>query len=759
MRASRLWIGLVLLLGGAAGAATSGWWVSYLDCNDIRQIVATDEGIWCATTGGALFYDPRSGDFRTWNRSRDGLASDSLTSVAILPDGKVAFGTAATGISAYDPESGLWFHYTELVQELGSDVIRFIREAPPWRIIGSDGGFVALEDEVVATPCREGLDLCGLTGWDVRAGIQFDGALFLASQPDGAEVGGVARYRSEVGWDTVSTGLPSREVTDFAIWDGELYCGTVAGIAVWDGQAWQPRSDGIPDDARVMDLYAGADRLLAAATWEEGGVFAWQPDASRWARLGTQRLYARTVAEDGDGIVWVGTSVDRSGLAYLGSSQSGLWEFVGGQWLQHRRDAPHPVASYRALAVDPAGRVWAAAQGSGVSWRVVRFDENGWSVLGSGSSGLVNQWIFDIRPVGDQIWFGHCCCPTPAECPFDILELGPGEVRTVDGVLNIWDSASAADGDVWAASFYEQANEERAAGLFHWDRTSGIWTQYDTETTGGLLLSNRVPAVAYLEGELWIGSDGLGLTRVTLDGQGELPLSAEAWTYFSADSIDGLPSNSITVLAAGDGALWVGTDAGATRWSDGSWRSFLPSPYGLPGSDVKDICLTEDGAAWIGVFGHGVTRISQDAAGTFVFDRFGPPDLVNPDVWALATGIEGRDVWVATNRGLSHFIPGAAVAAPERDEILVFPNPYNPACGDPLRFAALPGQAHSGLVVDVSGRVLARFGEKWSGDAFWDGRDLGGERVAPGLYLVRAATPRGRLTGRIAVVDLPCEGW
>jgi hypothetical protein len=57
----------------------------------------------------------------------------------------------------------------------------------------------------------------------------------------------------------------------------------------------------------------------------------------------------------------------------------------------------------------------------------------------------------------------------------------------------------------------------------------------------------------------------------------------------------------------------------------------------------------------------------------------------------------------------------------------------------------------------VSGRVVARFRDKWEGDAFWDGRDLDGRPVAPGLYVIRALTPRGWLTGRVALLDLPCD--
>jgi len=98
----------------------------------------TEAGVWCATGGGALLYDFSLGEFRAWNRAAEELTSDTLTSVAALSDGRIAFGTDREGLSLYDPRSGLWFTETVLTSsQIVGDAILFIGEAPPWRIIGS----------------------------------------------------------------------------------------------------------------------------------------------------------------------------------------------------------------------------------------------------------------------------------------------------------------------------------------------------------------------------------------------------------------------------------------------------------------------------------------------------------------------------------------------------------------------------------------------------------------------------------------------
>jgi hypothetical protein len=758
-------LGLQLTAPPPAGGV-EGWWITYLSSNDIREVAITDEGVWCATGGGALFYDFARSDFRLWNRAENGLASDTLTSVVVFPDGKIAFGTAGMGISLYEPVLGLWYTYTSLTWPLADDAIRFIHEEPPWRIIGSDGGFVALLDEEVHTPCTEGLDLCGLPGWDLSAGIHYDNALWLGALPEEGAFGGVGRFQfpdeskardTEARWDTLNTGLPSRNVTDFAAWEESLFCATTDGVVLWSGEAWVGRSEGLPEALQPCGFHAGAGRLLMAASGDSGGVFEWQPTVARWQRLGSAILQAHCVVEGSDGVVWAGMSAEKSGRDWLEAYEDGLWEFVAGQWIQHRRDGPHPVASYRALTVDAAGRIWAAAQGPGRGWRIVRFDESGWSFL-DWSNSLTNAWVFDIRVESDRVWIGHCCCDAAEDCPFDVFSPGSGSAGTVDSVLNVYDSAVDSRGNLWFASRHERY-ESSARGVFHWERASGDWTNFNMENTSGLIVSDNVSAVV-TEGEhLWIGYEGAGLSVGRLGDDGLPVMESAAWAHYTADFEDTLASNRVTALAARPGEVWVGTDAGVSLWENGVWRVFRPSPYGLPGGNVSDICLTDDGAAWVGAWGEGVTRISRDVIGGFVFEQFGPPDLVSPNVWVVATGVAGRDVWVGTDHGLAHFVPSAAISADAPAEVHVFPNPFNPACGELLRFARLPGQANSGLIVDVSGRVVQRFTGKWEGEVVWDGRDLDGEAVSPGLYIIRVATPRGWLTGRVALLDLPCDGW
>jgi ligand-binding sensor domain-containing protein len=754
--------GLMLILAPGALQPAHAEWVSHLYMNDVRDLTVTDEGVWCATSGGALFYDFAQSQFRAWNRAADGLASDTLTAVAALDDGRIAFGTARKGVSLLDPQQGLWYSQTSLTWPIASDRVLFIREAPPWRLIGSDGGFVAWRDGVVREACQAGLDICGLPGWGVTAGIDFDGALWFGALEGEGSLGGVGRlnYSTTGTWDTLSVGLTSLQVVALEAWSDSLYCATSRGVAVWRGAAWAARNAGLPAGT-VTDLCAGAQRLLVAISGANGGVFEWRESARTWTRVGPAEpiLQAYCVAEAADGVVWAGTSALKSGRPWLETTEDGLWEFVGGEWIQHRRDGPHAVGVYRALTVDERGRLWAATSASLRGWRIERLENGSWSFFDQRNTELSNSWVFELRVIDDELWVGHCCCsPTAAPCYLNVWDIGGGAIAVHDSIVNIYDSTEDDFGNLWLASWVEQ-NSPTAMGIYHLDRASGTWTNYTVESTGGLLTSDKITAVAAEKNHLWIGTQNDGLIRVRLQADGTPDMSSVGWIHYSADATDSpLPSNGIRAIAARAGEVWIGTIDGVALWEEGErWSTLSASPWALPGSEVTDLALTADGAAWVAIRGAGVTRVTRDAGLEFGFERFSAPELVNPDATVLATSPGGRDLWVGTEQGLSHYIPSAAPGSVVGDAVRVFPNPLRPACGTPLQFLALPGRATRGSVTDVNGRVMARFRDKWEGDAFWDGRDLDGRPVAPGLYVIRVLTPRGWLTGRVALLDLPCD--
>lgn len=746
------------LVATGALATTTGTWTTHLYMNGVSRIAVAPEGVWCATGGGALFFDFRTSQFTSWNRGQDGLASDSLVDVDALADGRIAFATASAGVSVYQPATGIWFAYTSLTWPLAGNEVRFVHEDPPWRIIGSRGGVLVQENGQTRITCQYQVDPCGLPSWDVTAGVWFEDHFWFGTARDETGGGGIARLNYALGsWSQIAT---PGDVVDLIVWQDTLYCVTTTGVYAWNDTSWVDRNAGLDGlSLSVRQLYAGSTRLLAAAWGTAGGPFYWDAAGGRWERLpGEAPARCCTVAQGADGIIWIGVS---EGAPYSNADQDGLWELVGETWVQHRHEGPHPVADYRGLALDDSGRLWAASAGSyPLGWRIMAFDDGRWSFYDNRNAPLSAGWGWHIRVLGQRMWLGHCCCTGPeGQCFLDDWVIGSTEAAVHDSVFNVVASALDSRGNLWFASNRENPEEypEAVKGLFHYDVATDVWRHYDMASTKGRLLSNAVASVAVRGDTLWIGYASQGVHRVLLDAQGLPPVNdGNAWRSYTVD--EGLAGNRIADIEVRPGEVWIATDNGISLREGPVWRTFRSSTSELPAGVINDLALTDDGAAWAAIYGVGVARISRSAVGSWsVIETFGPPDLVSPFTRQLIRGAGGRDIWVGTAGGLAHFVPSATISANQTGRLDIYPNPFNPDCEGAVTFVQLPGRAREGVIVDVSGRVVGRFAQVWQGEPFWDGHDLGGQRVAPGMYIVRASTPQGWLTGRIAVLDLPCE--
>ncbi len=778
-------IALAGLLLPTIVSASDSEWTTHRYMNDIYDIEVTEDGVWCASDGGALFYNFDSDDLEIWHRNRNGLASDTLTSVSQLSDGRIAFGTVGSGVSVYNRDNGIWYNYNSSVWSLADNAIRFIREDGLWRIIGTPKGFSAFYnngDSSWNKLCQEGIDFCDLPGWDIRCGIFFDGYIWLGAWSGNEEGAGVARlnYNNPAAtpgtYDTADDGLTSLDIREFAVWNDQLYCLSQSAVSLWDGQQWVTANTGLPevsDRIGYRDINSGSSRLYVAVSGESaespnellGGIFYLDPGETTWARLGSGRFHSESVAEGSDGVVWVGT-VSRKLTSFNWYSDhneiDGLWEYVGETWIQHRHDGPDVVSTYRDIGISESGVLWCASAANGRGWQLMKNDHSDWSTYTEYNSQISNYWILNLTMDGENLWLGHCCYQNLP--PLDYWISDTPDVTVYHPPFNIYSSARDQWDNIWFGSWYEAAAEypEWACGLHHWNNSSETLTAYTNESTGGLLVSNSIAALTTEGSNLWIGYMDSGVSRVKLNSDGSLSLDSSDWTHLTYNTLV-LASDAVTALESRPGEVWIGTSSGLSIWkaNDGleTWEVYRSSYNQLPGSQVTDIALT-DTNGWIGIAGHGVTRMSYDnPTEAYEFTTYTTPEVVNPNVRVVLAGNQGEDIWVGTENGLSYYTPGISSEIETVENLEVYPNPYKPICGESLYFKALPGAATSGVIVDVSGRIVHRFDQaKVSDSVLWkDGRDLNGNLVAPGLYVVKVSTPQGWLTGNIAVIDFSCD--
>jgi signal transduction histidine kinase/ligand-binding sensor domain-containing protein len=154
-------------------------------------------------------------------------------------------------------------------------------------------------------------------------------------------------------------------------------------------------------------------------------------------------------------------------------------------------------------------------------------------------------------------------------------------------------------------------------------------------------------------------------------GRGQLPFTFRKW-----QREEGLPQNFVRALAqTRDGYLWVGSDAGVSRFDGLRFVSF-GMLEGFQSGPVQTLLGGRDGALWVGTVGRGLGRWQKERyTGYTVHDGL-PSDTVN----ALAQDRDGQ-LWIGTQNGLAVLRNGRASELSPATELAG--KPITALCVDP----------------------------------------------------------------------------
>jgi diguanylate cyclase (GGDEF)-like protein len=163
---------------------------------------------------------------------------------------------------------------------------------------------------------------------------------------------------------------------------------------------------------------------------------------------------------------------------------------------------------------------------------------------------------------------------------------------------------------------------------------------------------------AYVDqsGQLWVGTDGGGLSRYVYESDDFINLRHDPSVPSS------LSSDRIRVIFQdNEGVHWIGTDGGGLNRMnprDGSFVHYRHDPEdasSLPGDRVEAIIEDRNGMLWIAT-NNGLARFdrSNQAFHRYQHDPAKRDSLVDNRVRALHEDTDGG-LWIGTQQGLSHF--------------------------------------------------------------------------------------------------------
>ncbi len=494
--------------------------------------------------------------------------------------------------------------------------------------------------------------------WRAADGLPQNSVLSLAQTDDGylwaGTWEGLVRFdgtRLTV-FDRANTpALMGRSIRSLVVdQDKALWIGTEGGLTRMAEGTFVPVT---PPEGTVLrnvqDLLLARDGSLWIATNGHGLLRLSRGHFQVWkAEQGLASDVVTVLAEDGAGILWVGTTAglqwwdgtalraaeaavspgavvsamarDLEGVLWVGTEQGQVYRMRGGG-LHPVPEASMPGVAISVLRADQHGTLWVGSLGRGLA-RVPGDERSPLKVV----RGLeTSQIIALLEDAEGNLWVGMEAggLTRLKDAPF--TPYGPTEGLAHQMVSSIH---QARDGSVWLATLGGGVSRWRDGQMTSWTTREG-------------LAHDRVRSIAEgKDGSLWFGTQS-GVSR---------------WyrgSFTSLGLAQGLPDVPVRTLSEdARGTLWVGTRAGLSRWSGERFEP-LSQADGVPGREITLLKASAAGGVWVGTGGGGLAHLLEGKSHLLAPEQ-GP---LRSEVQTLHEDASGT-LWIGTDEGLYRWKAG-----------------------------------------------------------------------------------------------------
>lgn len=165
--------------------------------------------------------------------------------------------------------------------------------------------------------------------------------------------------------------------------------------------------------------------------------------------------------------------------------------------------------------------------------------------------------------------------------------------------------------------------------------------------------------------------------------------------------------------------------------------------YLLSGVDISCIAIDGGNRKWFGTNGNGIYVISNDCLTQTHHFTTSNSNLLSNNIESIAINEQSGEIFIGTDKGLCSYMSDANSPNSEmtKDNVWAYPNPVKPNYSGLITITGLSFDADVKIV--TANGILVNQGRSNGGIYTWDGKDLNGEKVASGVYMVETATSDG----------------
>ena len=743
---------LLLLMAFLAAIPITGYagdWFTYTNSDAVRQLVATPNRIWGATSGGIVYYNISDGSLGKLTNI-DGLKDINFNCAERDTTGNLWFGGVDGWLSKLTLSGAIRnFEFR--------DSVGFVSRPITLYDLKTDGEILWVANDL--------------------------GVSKFLPYSNGGEIKDTARKLGNL--------TLQEDAVCLAIVGNNLWAGTVAGVAFID-----KNNTNIQNNAFWRSLGTGNNGL---ANSDIRGI----ADYNGSPVVGTANgVYELTVSPD---TLWqlIGlsglavTSLFMENSTLLATTNSGIFQFDGANWTGLPM-ANLPQGLAEDLAIDSSLSLWAATPGSGLA--VLR--DTAWALYSI--HGPAGNYIRDmaIDSSGD-VWMSHddrglSRLSGDAWTLYNTSNSDPDGSGPLGGFADndLWGLTVDPDNGVWIGDW--------GSGLYRFNRINLSWDHWTDSNSPMFGLPNYhwywvVPSVTSDHyGDIWVpslsgDSDPLrgGLALGVFDRNTRWDL------YYEGDG--GMPDNVVFYILASQNSIWIARQSGLDRLdyggtpfdsSDDQWlinisretvNDLTADPSGtlwfasanglffvVPGIDTAasisiplEILGTANAVAsdavgniWVGTTGGlGVLRPDKVDPGNSVWAALyttANSPLVSDKVRDIVISASTVQVYIGTEGGLSVFNSGVLQARSDLSGMDAYPNPVIVNTGNEVvNFQRTPADGTMSIY-STSGELVARF--ELNQQRTWNLRNSRQEQVAAGIYIFVVKSGKTSGTGKFAVI-------
>lgn len=386
-----------------------------------------------------------------------------------------------------------------------------------------------------------------------------------------------------------------------------------------------------------------------------------------------------------------------------------------------------------------------------------------------------NQNIWDylsvsINPKNEDI----IAVSTYSEIPLSIVSVSGGVIDTftvqnslIEGINSTTDNSLISkveydeNGNLWMLNGYSVNPLKVYTADNEW---------YEFPLNNSVASKFSFDMVIDYNGNKWMSFRNAGLFGYNDNGTIS-NTSDDKTVYLNTGGFSGaLPSNQVNAMAVDfDNEIWIGTDngfavlynsEGAFDASSGDYNAQRIKvefegnvEYVLGATTITDIIVDGANRKWFATDNSGIILLSPDGLEVLEHHTMDNSPIISNNILDLELDHNTGELYIITDLGLVSYRTDATYEDPDYENVVVFPNPARPDFDGPITIQGIRYNSDV-KITDVAGKVVYKTTSN-GGTATWDGKNLNGERVQTGVYLIWTAANegKGRKVGKIAVVN------